>query len=205
MANVFIGMPSGGRICDDTMTSTYAAMDLVKQKGHDCGLMILTGGYVAHNRNALVRAAREKQATHLMFIDADHLFAASSIIRLLDHDKDIVAANYNTRGNLGPNGELLNVLKPFDDKGKMVTDGSVANFVMPQDLFKVAGIGTGMMLIKLSVFDKLEPAPWFVAWEDEFGNHHTEDIEFCIKAREAGFDIWCSPTIQVGHIGTKVY
>lgn len=204
MYKVFIGMPSGGSIKDETVTSLIGAMDLLKQNGIETGLMIVTGGYVAHNRNKLVASAKEQGATHLMFIDADHIFKASSIIRLLDHDKDIVAANYNTRGNLTEDGQLLNVLKPFDEKGEMVTDGRVTKFQMPQELFKVAGIGTGFMMIKLSVFDKLEQ-PYFIAWEEPTGEHHTEDIDFCIKARNAGFDVWCSPRIEVLHIGTKVY
>lgn len=204
MYSIFIGMPSGGSVKDDTVTSLIGAMDLVKQQGIEVGLMIVTGGYVAHNRNKLVQAAKEHQATHLMFIDADHIFKPSAILRLLDHDKDIVAANYNTRGNVSDDGRLLNILKPFDENGEMVTDGRVAEFQMPKELFKVGGLGTGFMMVKMSVFDKLEQ-PYFVAWEEPTGEHHTEDIDFCIKARNAGYDIWCSPRIEMQHIGTKVY
>ena len=75
---------------------------------------------------------------------------------------------------------------------------------MGSELFKASGTGTGFMLIKTKVFDKLKK-PYFVAWEDEDGNHHTEDIEFCINARKAGFDVWISPTIKIGHIGTYEY
>jgi hypothetical protein len=60
------------------------------------------------------------------------------------------------------------------------------------------------MLIKIEVFDKLKK-PYFVAYEDENGDHHTEDIEFCINAKKAGFDIWCSPTTPVGHLGIYMY
>jgi GT2 family glycosyltransferase len=204
MYNVFIGMPTGGTIKVETVTSLIGAMDLLKQKDIDVGLSCMVGGYVAHNRNNLVREARKKKATHLMFIDADHVFPPASIIRLLDHDKDIVAANYNTRGNLNKAGQLLNVLKPFDENGEMDTSGATKHYEMPKTLFKVAGIGTGFMLIKMSVFDSID-APWFVAWEGKDGEHHTEDIDFCVKAREAGFDIWCSPTIQIGHIGTQQF
>jgi len=65
-------------------------------------------------------------------------------------------------------------------------------------------MGTGFMLIKTSVFEKMK-SPWFVDGEDENGECFTEDVEFCRKAHLAGFDVWCSPTIPIRHIGTYEY
>lgn len=204
MYRIYIGICSGGAVQAETITSLIAAMDLIKQKGVDCGLDIMIGGYVAHNRNNLVREAFKKGASHLMFIDADMIFPASGIVRLLDHDKDIVGGMYNTRGNTDDDGKLLSTIKMLDENGELPMDGGTRNFSIGPELIKVGGLGTGFLMIKMDVFKKME-SPWFVAWESPEGEHHTEDIQFCVNAREAGYDIYCSPTIKIGHKGTKVY
>lgn len=58
---------------------------------------------------------------------------------------------------------------------------------------------TGFMLIKLDSLKKLE-RPYFKA-EDGVG----EDVFFCRKARKSGLSVFCDPTIEIGHIGEKVY
>lgn len=198
MYTVLIGIASGGTIRSETVTSLIGAMDMLKQKGVDTGLSIQIGGYAARNRNALVEMAREKNATHLMFIDNDMIFPPSGVVRLLDHDKDIVGAAYNARGV--PDKPIISTVKLSDD----YTSGKISDVQIPSQLFKCFGMGTGFMLIKMGVFKKLKK-PYFVAFEDEDGTHHTEDIEFCKRAISAGIDVWCSPTINMGHIGVQVY
>ena len=31
--------------------------------------------------------------------------------------------------------------------------------------------------------------------------HFGEDLSFCIRARECGYEICCDPTIRIGHVG----
>jgi hypothetical protein len=196
-------MATGGTIRSETFTSVVGAMDVLKSHGIGVALSVQIGGYVAHNRNALVDIAQKNQSTHLMFIDNDMVFQPSAIQRLIDHDKDIVGANYNARGV--PDKPIVSTVKMINPE----TDPNggkdkVYSTTMPAQLFKCYGLGTGMLLVKMKVFNELEK-PYFVAWEDANGEHHTEDIDFCRKAGEAGFDVWCSPTIKVEHIGTYFY
>ena len=191
-------MATGGTIRTETAISLVGAMEVLKKHGVDVGLSGQIGGYVARNRNALVQLAQEKGCTHLMFIDNDMEFPPSGIQRLLDHDKDIVGGIYNARGV--PGKPVVSTVKMSED----YSSNEISNIQIPAQLFKCFGMGTGFMLVKLSVFDKLKK-PYFVAFEDEDGTHHTEDIEFCIRAKKAGFDVWASPTIPIGHIGTTVY
>jgi GT2 family glycosyltransferase len=53
----------------------------------------------------------------------------------------------------------------------------------------------------MEVFEKLEK-PYFTLDESRPA---MEDVVICEKAREAGYDIWCDPTIKIGHIGTYIY
>ncbi len=202
MYSVCIAICTGGTMRSETVTSLIGAMDVLKGNNVETNLVVQIGGYVARNRNASVQTAIEKEASHIIFIDNDQTFRPSAIQRLLDHDKDIACAPYNARP--GPGRPLTSVVKLLDDKGELETDGSMKEIDMPAGLFKVGGSGTGFMMIKTSIFEKLDK-PYFVAWEDENGEHHTEDIDFCIKARKAGFDVWCNPTIPIGHIGTQEF
>jgi hypothetical protein len=32
-----------------------------------------------------------------------------------------------------------------------------------------------------------------------------EDVNFCKRANEMGLEVWCDPTIRIGHIGEYLY
>lgn len=202
MYQITLGVCSGGTLRSETVVSIVGALDVIRSNGVAALLAIQIGGYVARNRNALVETAKENGSTHIMFIDNDMEFKPSAIQRLIDADKDIVCAPYNARP--APGSNVVSTIKLMDESGEIPMDGSERPFELPLGLIKVGGAGTGFMLIKLSVFDKLDK-PYFTAWEDDKGVHHTEDIDFCIKARKKGFDVWCNTSIPISHIGTQVY
>ncbi|HDZ13925.1 MAG TPA: hypothetical protein ENH60_03370 [Pricia sp.] len=70
---------------------------------------------------------------------------------------------------------------------------------LPRTPFKISSGGFGIVLVKYEVFEKLDWPYWkniFVPGDIEMG----EDIYFCKKARQAGFDIWCDPKVKCSHI-----
>lgn len=201
MYSITIGMATGGTIRSETATSLFGAIEVIKSHGIGVYLSLQIGGYVAHNRNELVRTALSNNSTHLMFVDNDMVFKPSAIQRLIDHDKEIVGANYNARGI--PGKPIISTLKLVDPE-KDTNAGKIVQEEFPSQLFKVFSVATGFMLVKMDVFKKME-APWFIAYESPEGEHHTEDVEFCKKAHLAGFDVYCSPTIDMQHIGTYFY
>ena len=198
---LLIGMCTGGTVRSETVTSLVGAMEVVKSHGIGTNLRIMVGGYVSMNRNKLVRSALEMNASHLLFIDNDHMFDPSAIQRLIDADKDIVGVNYNSRG--APGQPVVSTIKLVDPKIDPQKD-KIVNSEFPAQLFKLFALGTGFMLIKTDVFRNMK-APWFVDGEDKDGECFTEDIDFCRKAHLAGYDVWCSPTIPMKHIGTQEY
>lgn len=199
--NILIGMATGGTVRSETVTSLIGAMEVIRGHGVGTNLRLEIGGYVTMNRNRLVRHALETHTSHLLFIDNDMVFNPSAIQRLVDSDKDIVGVNYNARGTPGqPVVSTIKIVDPANDpnKDKIITTEFSAQ------LFTLYALGTGFMLIKTHVFEKME-SPWFVAGEDKNGECFTEDVEFCRKAHIAGFDVWCNPTIQIKHIGNYEY
>jgi len=195
-----VGICSGGTIRTETMMSLIA--NIYNLGTHDLAVNILAqiGGYVAFNRNKLVEEAINAEATHLMFLDADMMFDNDAMWTLLQHaDKDIVAGNYNIRRDpksVSGSGSTVKM---------MVNDEIVSLTELPKGgIFQCYAAPTGFMLINLEVFKKLKK-PYFVEWEDKEGNHTTEDVDFCIKANKAGLEVWCDPTIKIGHIGSTAY
>ena len=82
--------------------------------------------------------------------------------------------------------------------------GKITMTDLPQEPFKCFALGTGCMLIKMSVFDKIEK-PYFYYGDAGQEGLMSEDVYFCDKAHQAGYDVWCDPTIEVGHVGKYIY
>lgn len=194
---ILIGMCTSDYIRPQTVTSLISARDTLLHKNVEVALSIQEGGYKPYNLNRLVQIAQSEGFTHFMSIDNDMVFPSSGILRLLDADKDIVGANYNQRTTGLSGNELISTVKFADDFGKLITKP------IPKQLFKCWSLGLGFTLIKTSVFKKLKK-PYFRDFESPEGEHHTEDVEFFAKCQEAGFNVWCNPTIEVGHIGKSV-
>lgn len=168
------------------LLDSFTTLPIRKQVG------FIVGGYPAYSRNLAVKRARELELSHVMFIDADQTFPADGIKQLIEAKKDIIGGNYNERRM-----PLVSTVKILNEHGEMAHDVPV-----PKEPFKAYAVATGFMLIDIKVFDKI-PEPWFnTQLEPEF---KTEDVYFCEKAREAGFDIWCDPRLNIGHIGSFTY
>lgn len=196
---VLVASPSAGRLdhrfydCFLDMVQATAPI-LTLRKAWAMGSRITTA------RNAIVEHARVVGCTDILWIDDDTKFPINGLIRLLEHDKDIVCATTCSRDGKdnGPIGVALEA-----------NDG--------QQLVRMERVGMPFMLTKMSVFDKLrkpyfaEPAVWMFndhiqttyKEEDVVG----EDTYFCLNARAAGVEIWCDGalSLEIGHIGIKVF
>lgn len=148
--------------------------------------------------------------THLFFIDADTEFDFSSVIKLLLSDKDVIAAPYPFKEAY--DGKLKFVVNFLSDTKNAVVDG---------DFIKVHDVGTGFMLIKRVVFEKMCAHYSGLRYAEQDGstlynlfNPHIDPVEgrylseghaFCRYWREIGGEIWADPTLPMGHFGRFMY
>jgi hypothetical protein len=138
-------------------------------------------------RTWLVLESIRQGATHILFVDSDMVFNEDVLDRLLAHKKPIVGVQYNKR-----EFPLKGVQEALDEPSET-------------ELYRAKHVGTGMLLIDLTVFPKLKGA-WFNFGRDSQGALALgEDVWFCNTARDAGFDVWIDPTIKMGHEGTYLY
>jgi hypothetical protein len=153
----------------------------------------LVGSLTSLARNSIVKIALEKGFTHLLFLDTDMTFPPDTIKKLLSHNKDIVSGLYFER--YAPYRPMLRKRMP-DGDGYSLVDYTQGGLV------ECDALGAGCLLIKTEVFEKIGK-PWFEYRLTQKGIKETflsEDIVFCERAREAGFEIHCDTSIRCGHL-----
>lgn len=190
---IAIGIPNTGSIKSRTVLSLLSIL----WNTPDATFHFINhqGCYVHENREKIVFEAKKAEADYLLFIDADMDFDQFALQKLLDLNKDVVGANYNQRQL-----PLISTVKFLGDDGKYK---NVDGKDFPTVPFKCGAVATGFMLIKMSVFDKIEK-PWFF-FDEVDGDLIGEDVFFCRQCIKAGIEIWCDPTISIAHIGDFLY
>lgn len=143
-------------------------------------------------RNMLVERSLERGSEWILFLDDDHVYPDDILLRLLAHEKDITCSLYMQRQPpFGPVAYTHRV------------EGSYMPLQLPgmpeEGLIDIYATGCSGMLIRSEVFRAIE-YPWF-----EHGRvgelwNASEDLIFCEKAREAGFDIHLDLGVRLGHL-----
>jgi hypothetical protein len=149
------------------------------------------------SRNIMVNEILKTDCTHVLFLDDDHVIGKNDIINAVYSDIDVLGGLYFDRQY----PHYPNVFKK-DDEGYMCRWYGGVNC----GLQEVDAIGTGFVLVKKSVFEKME-FPWFKWHEQVEGLKVTEkdvigcDVVFSVKAHNLGFKVVCDTNMVIDHIG----
>ena len=177
------------------------------------------------------------EATHLMFIDADINFDCLDILHMLQHDKDVIVGAYPKKDL---NWENIRYNIKLDDELKSEDLSSIGSqYALNYDLaynednnpllqskdglIKLKDAGTGFMLIKREVFERMiehypelyfqndlnldkEHAKWTylffdVMHEQETKRYLSEDYAFCRRWQAMGGEVWLDPLVSLDHVG----
>lgn len=129
----------------------------------------------------------------------DHAFPADLLLRLLDHELDVVVPMVLRRNGTGELvfGDEVEDVDPHSGRSyPAYRSTNVGDIPSTTDPFKVEISGTGGMLVRKRVLEAIG----FPYFETTDGLKLNEDIVFSKKVRAAGFDIWVDPTARMGHI-----
>jgi GT2 family glycosyltransferase len=211
MTKVFIAVPSyNGSIEVGTCSSLINNIKELEKNNHEVTLHFECGNpYIVQARNLCVGYFRELRSDFLVFVDSDLAFDKDAILKMIDHNKDIVCGAYPFK--VGNYGYPIKV-NCNEDQTPMVD--------MATGLISIQGGPTGLMCIKSGVIEYLiDKNPM---WETDhvtnvLGNKvyaifdtgilrerkkwYGEDYLFCLRAIESGFSIWLEPRITFDHIG----
>lgn len=190
---IAIGIPTYGTLKTKTFVSI---LKFVKSVSFEVPVITQIGSYIQENRESIVEKALEGDISRLLFVDHDMLFEPQDVEQLYNRGKDIIGAPFSLRTTPS---------NPFETVKNKDLHGNEIWEEYENGLIKCCAVGTGFMLINLEVFKKI-PKPWFqLEYSKEGKLQYGEDMSFCRKAREAGYDIWCDTKVKLGHIGDFVY
>ncbi len=139
---------------------------------------------VEASRNILTKKFLESDADYLLMIDDDNP-PTRNVLDLLKEGKEIV---------IFPT--------PIFYNKKIMWNIELGEHKQLSGLQQIKSGGTGCILIKRSVFEKLEPNP-FDTKVDSYGvTTEGQDIRFCRLAREVGIKIWTDWSYPCDHYKT---
>lgn len=203
--SVTIGMPVGKPIPPRTSFALF-------ETGRCLGEMRIRGE-LAMNICGVIQIARDtvldeflKNGTDKLFwIDSDMVWTPHDFLRLLALSTryDIVGAAYPVKVD-GPETFHVN------------TDGLDVIQVNTHGLMGINGLGLGFTVVSRRACEFIasksprviesngrEMAEVFRVDKTAAGHRRTEDIAFFADLREAGFSVWCDPSIELGHVGER--
>ena len=194
---VMVAVPSHrGVPMKECTRSIKGAIKYTAEQGYGVAYTDVEGANISRNRNTAVENAVKAKVHWLLFVDDDMVFEPDAICKLLDRDLDIVG------------GLCVRKVYPFEPVVGVICDDGKYRLLrnITENLGAVLncdGTGTAFLLIKMSVFDKLEK-PYFAMPPKDDGVLG-EDLYFCRKAVEAGFKIHVDSSVHVGHLGLYPY
>ena len=188
------------------------------------------------SRNVLVNAFLSNNFTHLLFIDSDVGFFYQDVIDMVLMDKPFIGGLYQKKNinwekvesavNKGVKSSYLKFFaSEYNFKVKENTNSSLSG---EKTLKEVEAIGTGFMLLKREVFEKLSPLTVSYKTKDPaifFGTpsseetknffsfdidkdtktYISEDFNFCKKWRSLGEKIYVAEWAYARHYGNHEF
>ena len=210
---VHICMPCyGGQLTESTFMSYIKWSNTCRQLGLDWTIETMTNeSLISRARNTLVaKFLSNPQSTHLMFVDADIGWEPWHLLAMLNADKDVIGGLYPMKAL--PVRWVVNGV----EGGETSEDGN---------LLEVSKTGTGFMLVKRHVFEKLDNHPAVKPFNNDIGlpkeldqylktyydtavrenRYYSEDWTFCENWRDLGGKVWVDKRVLLKHTGTYVF
>ncbi len=203
--SVTIGMPVGKPIPPQTVVALYATAEQMGKMGLRCELAMLQCGVINIARDTVLDEYLKNGTDKLFWIDSDMVWSPAEFLRFLALSTkfDVLVASYPVKIDR-PNGI-------FHVNAEDMT-------LAPNEygLIQMNGMGLGYSIMDRKVcetiaaskprvidIDGREMAEVFRIDKTPKGHRRTEDMAFFADIREAGFAIWCDPSIELGHVGDK--
>jgi hypothetical protein len=209
---VHIAMPCyGGMLTESTFMSFIKWANTARQLGIDWTLETMVNeSLISRARNTLTAKFLDMpEATHLFFVDADIGWEPWHLLVLLNHDVDVIGGLYPMK------------TMPI----KWVVNGFEGAEEGPDGLQEVSKAGTGFLLMKKHVFEKLKSHPAVKQYKNDIGldpkydqhlktyfdtavrqnRYYSEDWTFCENWRDLGGKVYVDKRVLLRHSGAYVF
>jgi len=166
-------------------------------------LFIAYDTLIQRARNDLIQLAIDTNVDDLIFIDSDIVWKATDILKLLQHNVDLVGGTYRRKSDIE----------------SYVVRSKDTNLILNEEnnLIEVDSLGCGILRMSKKCFRLL----WEKSevYQDNNGKRNkmvfdlsivdgvftSEDVSMCFKWRDLDEKVWLDPTITCTHIGVKKF
>jgi hypothetical protein len=212
---VHICMPCyGGMMTEQTFMSFVKWGNTCRQLNIDWTVETMTNeSLISRARNTLTaKFLNTPESTHLMFVDADIGWEPWHLLVMLNARKDVIGGLYPMKSL--PVKWCVNGI-PGKEEGTPEAP----------HLVEVSKTGTGFLLIKRDVFEKLNQHPATRPFNNDIGlpeelnpymktyfdtavrenRYYSEDWTFCENWRDLGGEVYVDKRVLLRHVGTYVF
>ena len=184
---LLIAVPAHDYMHIDFVNSLLGLCRKLDEEGTEYDVRIHGGTLVYCARDALAQAAMDGGYTDVLWLDADMVFQDTLIEDLQFSGKAFVSGI--AHGRRPPHQSCL-----FSEVYPQIRRFTE----YPSDTFKVAGCGFGCVLMKTDILRAI----WDRHGTCFFPTRELgEDLAFCQRATEGGYEIYAEPSVRLGHIG----
>ena len=180
---------------DSVPTRFRQSLAMLRKEG-EVALAFQVGSLIYTSRNRLRQTAIKMGVDYVFWLDSDMVFPPDTLEKMIQtlegNNLDILSGVYFRR--VAPYTPVL--YDEMDDTGVDYTEFDS----IPDGLFKIGACGFGCVLMRTSVLiDVLATHLDLFTPLARAG----EDISFCIRARQCGYELWADPSIPLGHVGHR--
>ena len=209
---VHIAMPCyGGMLTESTFMSFIKWANTARQLNIDWTLETMVNeSLISRARNTLTAKFLDMpEATHLFFVDADIGWEPWHLLVLLNRNVDVIGGLYPMK------------TMPI----KRVDNGFEGAEEVPDGFQEVSKAGTGFLLMKKHVFEKMKSHPAVKQYKNDIGldpkydqhlktyfdtavrqnRYYSEDWTFCENWRDIGGKIYVDKRVLLRHSGSYVF
>lgn len=187
MKKILIAIPTARYIESETFKCIY---DLDIPEGCVAEFQYFYGYRVDQVRN-LIADWVVRGYDYLFAVDHDVTFPSDTLEQLMCHDVDMVSGIYRQRL---PEQHIE--IYDLNQQRMKIED------LYGRGLVQIGGCGFGCVLIKKEVLRAVGYPQFEYHPALDHNNTVSEDTDFCRKATNKGFQLWCDPLVLCGHIGS---
>jgi len=230
MIKIFIATPMYGGLCYGAYTDSLIKLLSILEKNDIQSMyrFVYNDSLITRARDSLVHEFLKSDCTHLLFLDADLVINPVNVLDLIYENKDIIGGCYPKK-DLNLSALVHNVKQEVPEEHLLASSLEYVFNTTKDSSNKIStttevkDIGTGYLLIKKDVFEKLKKiTPCYTAnllnntdekiyafFQTSVDNTTnvllSEDYHFCKEYRSIGGKIYVAPYARAMHIGTFYY
>ena len=185
-----------GLITPDRYFAPWEFVSSMLSLPRDYTLAVKHGARIDENRNAIFIENRNQDA--LLMIDTDMVFTrndVATILRHIEEGKDYVCGMFHA----GHKPHASCVYSGYDDATRKHIPVMAEGRTEP---FQIYASGLAFVAISKRLMQKLPPIPFSRLERNQIllGG----DLSFSQIVRELGFELWCDPTLKIGHVVSAI-